>query len=72
MYIQKSYVKSIESYQTGFKIELENWVNPETILKDVYNDSPEKDTLNHYIKYQVIESKLFVWLYVFGVDKVDI
>lgn len=39
MKIQKMYVKSIEPCQMGTLIEVENWVYPETLLKQLHYDN---------------------------------
>lgn len=47
--IQKHYVKSIENYKSGFIIELENWVNPETVLRDINQNSNSNYTIGNCI-----------------------
>lgn len=41
MKIQKMYVKSTEAYQTDMLIELETWISPEALLKEIHNDNPD-------------------------------
>lgn len=71
--IQKHYVKSIQTYQTGFIIELENWVNPEVILKDINTNSDSDDTIkNCRIQYRMNPAgEMFTSLYILDMDRID-
>lgn len=69
--IQKHCVKSIEKYQTGFIIELENWVNPETILRDIKANS-DIDIRDIRIQYRMdSEGEIHISLYALDMDRVD-
>lgn len=50
MKIRKMYVKNIESYQTGMLIEVENWVYPQSLLKEVHQDNTHLNIEDCYIK----------------------
>lgn len=53
MKIQKMYVKNIEPYQTGMLIEVENWVCPQTLLKEVHCDNPHLNIEDCFIKTSI-------------------
>lgn len=57
MKIRKMYVKNIGPYQTGMLIEVENWVCPQTLLKEVHCDNPYLDIEECYIKTSIYIDK---------------
>lgn len=53
MKIQKTYVKSVGPYQTGMFIELENWISPKALLKELHQDNQLLDIEECYIKMSI-------------------
>lgn len=72
--IQKHCVKSIERYQndTGFIIELENWVNPKTLLMDIKANSDIDIKDNIQIQYRMdSDNEIHITLYATDIDRVN-
>ena len=53
MKIKKVYVKSVGPYQTGMFIELEDWISPQTLLKELHQDNQHLDIEECYIKMSI-------------------
>lgn len=69
--LQKHYIKFIEKYQTGFLIELENFINPEIILRDIKNNS-DIDIRDIQIQYRMdFDNEVHISLYARDIDRVD-
>lgn len=69
--IQKTYIQTIEVYQTGYKIELEDWINPKSFLNGLKEDNPDFD-IDNYIQFRVDkDDKIRLTLYALDVDRID-
>lgn len=70
--IQKHIVRYVEVYQTGFKIELENFVNPDKVLQDIKTHSEINDIRDIQIHYKMDkDGVIYITLYAIDIDRIE-